>query len=44
MVKNLHRAASVLGLLLCCLMACAFWQAGVFDSREALTRYLAQFG
>lgn len=44
MVKRLHQAASVLGLALCCLLALSLWQAGVFDSREALARYLQQFG
>jgi len=44
MVKQLNRAASLLGLALCCVLAAAFWQAGLFDSREALTGYIGQFG
>ena len=44
MVKNLNRAASLLGLALCCALAFVFWQAGLFDSREALTGYIGQFG
>ncbi|EFB77434.1 TVP38/TMEM64 family protein [Subdoligranulum variabile] len=44
MVKTINRAASVLGLVLCCVMAYSFWRAGLFDSREALTSYIGQFG
>ena len=44
MVKTVNRAASVLGLVLCCVLAYSFWRAGLFDSREALTSYIGQFG
>lgn len=44
MVKTINRAVSILGLALCCVMAYGFWRAGLFDSREALTAYIGQFG
>ncbi len=44
MVKTINRAASVLGLVLCCVLAYSSWRAGLFDSREALTAYIGQFG
>lgn len=37
-------AASLLGLVLCGLLAWHFWQAGVLDSRQALTAYISRFG
>lgn len=44
MVKQISRAASLAGLACCALLAFAFWRAGLFASRQALTAYIGQFG
>ena len=44
MIKKINQAASVIGLLLCCVLGYMFWKAGLFESKEALTSYIGQFG
>ena len=44
MIKKINQAASILGLVLCAVLAYGFWTAGLFDSREALTSCISRFG
>ena len=44
MIKKINQAASILGLVLCAVLAYAFWKAGLFDSKEALTSCISRFG
>lgn len=44
MIKKINQAASVMGLLLCCVLGYRFWQAGLFASKQALANYIGQFG
>ena len=44
MIKKINQAASILGLVLCAVLAYSFWKAGLFDSKEALTSCISRFG
>lgn len=44
MIKKINQAASILGLVLCAVLAYGFWKAGLFDSKEALTSCISRFG
>ena len=44
MIKKINQAASILGLVLCAVLAYVFWKAGLFDSKEALTSCISRFG
>lgn len=44
MIKKINQAASILGLVLCAVLAYFFWKAGLFDSKEALTSCISRFG
>ena len=38
MIKKINQAASILGLVLCAVLAYGFWKAGLFDSKEEIGR------
>lgn len=42
--QKINQAASILGLVLCAVLAYVFWKAGLFDSKEALTSCISRFG
>ena len=44
MIKKINQAASILGLVLCAVLAYVFWKAGLFASKEALTSCIRRFG
>lgn len=44
MIKKINQAASILGLVLCAVLAYVFWKAELFDSKEALTSCISRFG
>ena len=44
MIKKINQAASILGLVLCAVLAYSFWKVGLFDSKEALTSCISRFG
>ena len=44
MIKKINQTASILGLVLCAVLAYVFWKAGLFDSKEALTSCISRFG
>lgn len=44
MIKKINQAASILGLVLCAVLAYVFWKAGLFDSKEALTSCISRLG
>lgn len=44
MIKKINQAASILGLVLCAVLAYVFWKAGLFDSKEALPSCISRFG
>ena len=44
MIKKINQAASILGLVLCAVLAYVFWKAGLIDSKEALTSCISRFG
>ena len=44
MIKKINQAASILGLVLCAVLAYVFWKAGLFASKEALPSCISRFG